>query len=140
MNPIQSLSAITRRALRINYTSPAICTFTVPSSGSGSGSGVAATLDIQPVVRRDGPAQLSLTKPSLTSVKLTWTLRSYIYSYAIYRATTLAGPYSQVTANQISSTFTDTGLAAGTYFYKVTGVEPDAGETYASPVQSITLP
>lgn len=132
MKPQFSLRAHTRRELRINYRSPLVCQLTSSSSGSGSGS--SATLDILPVVRRDGPASLTLEALGADSIQLTWTLRSYIYSYAVYRATNPDGPFALITANVINDQFTDSGVAAGTYYYKVTGVEPTAGETLPSPV------
>jgi len=140
MNPYRSLSAITRRALRINYTSPAVCVFRAISSGSGSGSGVAVTAEINPVTRKLGPAGLTLTKPSADSVRLQWDTPTYIYAYVVYRATAAVGPYMQVTAGLIGSGFVDVSLAPGTYYYKVTGIEADYGETYPSPVQAVTLP
>jgi len=138
MKPFKSLQAITRRALRINYFSPLVCQ--IFSSSSGSGSGIAATLEILPTQRRAGPASLILTKVDSANVKLTWSLQSYIYSYLVYRATNPAGPFVVVTSNVISDHFTDAPVA-GTYYYKVTGIEPDFGETYASPVAGpVTLP
>ena len=141
MNPIASLVAITRRALSINYRSPSICLLSAISSGSGTGSGSSAFLDIRPVERLAGPTSLVLDKRSATSVKLTWTQQPYIYSHVVFRATVLAGPFTQVTANIIGGTFTDSSVPAGTYYYKVTGIEPSFGETLPSPVAGpVTLP
>jgi len=134
MNPFRSLNPVTRRALRVNYVSPAICVMTSVSSGSGSGTGIAATLDILAVTRKAGPTNLAFQIINTTNVKLTWTVRSYIYSYVVYRATSALGPFTQVTANVIGSTFTDTSATTGAYYYKVTGVEPDAGETLATDI------
>ena len=141
MNSFRSLNAITRRALRVNYVSPAICVLTSVSSGSGSGTGVAATLDILAVTRKAGPTGLGFEVVNTTEVKLTWTTRAYIYSYVIYRATSAVGPFTQVSANVIGATFTDTSTTSGTYYYKVTGIEPDAGETLASDIVGpVTIP
>lgn len=140
-NPFQTVAAVTRRALRIDYRSPGICRTAVISSGSGTGSGDSATIAILPVSRKDGPATLDYEVLSSTSVSLTWDLQDYIYSYVVYRATNPAGPFTQLTANLIASTFTDTSVPPGSYYYKVTGVEPDFGETSPSPVVGpITLP
>lgn len=138
MKPFRSLQAITRRELRINYASPLVCQMI--SSSSGSGSGVSAMLEILPSERRAGPASLELEKLSATEVRLTWTTQDYIYSYVVFRATNPAGPFSAVTSNVIDDHFTDTPVP-GTYYYKVTGIEPDFGETFASPVEGpISLP
>lgn len=142
MKPFRSFKAITRRELRINYRSPLVCQLSVVSSGSGSSNvGIAALLDITAVERRNGPDTLELEKLSATSIKLTWSLQDYIYSYAVYRATSPAGPFTLVTSNVIADEFTDSALAAGTYYYKVTGIEPTAGETNPSPVAGpVTTP
>lgn len=131
MKPQLSLRANTRRELRVNYRSPLVCQ--LEASSSGTGSGASATLDILPVERLAGPAELSFVVVG-SNVELTWTARGYIYSYAVYRATNPDGPYVLSTANVLNNEFTDTGLAAGTYYYKVTGVEPSAGETLPSPI------
>jgi hypothetical protein len=140
-NPFQTVAAITRRALRIDYRSPATCRLIPISSGSGTGSGDSATISILPVARLAGPVTLTFEKLSGDSVQLTWSIQDYIYSYVVYRATSVDGPFTQLTANLIATTFTDESVPAGTYFYKVTGVEPDAGETNPSPtVGPVTLP
>lgn len=141
MNTFRSLAAVTRRALRINYVSPSICVLGVVSSGSGTGSGVSALLDILAVTRKDGPTALTFEAIDPVSVRLTWTPKGYIYSYVVYIATTELGPYTQITANVIGNTFLHTPVVPGTYYYKVTGVEPDAGETHASNIVGpVTLP
>lgn len=138
MKPFKSLQAITRRALRINYFSPLVCQ--IFASSSGSGSGIAAMLDILPTERREGPESLILEKLSPSQVKLTWSTTDYIYSYLVYRATNPAGPFVLVTSNIIDDHFTDEPVP-GTFYYKVTGIEPDFGETFASPVEGpVTLP
>lgn len=138
MKPQISLRANTRRELRINYRSPLVCQ--LEASSSGSGSGAAAILDILPVERLAGPAGLEFLIVG-ADVELTWTTQTYIYSYAVYRATNPDGPYALVAANVLSDSFTDLGLASGTYYYKVTGIEPSAGETLPSPVVGpVTIP
>jgi hypothetical protein len=131
MKPFKSLQAITRRILRINYFSPLICQ--IFASSSGSGSGVAATLEILPSERRSGPEMLSTETLNSTQVRLVWTQRDYIYSSIVYRATTPLGPFVTVTSNVIDDHFIDTP-GPGTYYYKVTGIEPDFGETFPSPI------
>lgn len=138
MKPFKSLQAITRRELRINYFSPLVCQ--IFASSSGSGSGIAATLEILPAERLAGPASLMLETLDATHVKLTWSTQTYIYSYLVYRATNPDGPFVIVTSNVIDDHFTDEPVP-GTFYYKVTGVEPDFGETFASPVAGpVTLP
>lgn len=88
------------------------------------------------------PAELS--KPSgLTAVnyegtvKLNWWGAVYADSYNIYRANSESGPYTQI-ASGITDllNYTDFGMPAGEYFYKVTGVI-DGNETDASNIVEI---
>ncbi|NOS67894.1 MAG: hypothetical protein HOO67_06075 [Candidatus Peribacteraceae bacterium] len=131
MKPQFSFRANTRRELRINYRCPLVCQLEASSSGSGSGS--SAMLEILPVSRLAGPVELAFVIAG-ANVTLTWSAQTYIYSYAVYRATSSDGPYALITANVLNREFTDSGRPAGTYFYKVTGVEPSAGETLPSPI------
>jgi len=65
-------------------------------------------------------------------VTLSWWGTAYATSYNVKRGTSPGGPYATV-ATGISDllTYTDVGLAAGSYFYVVTAVTP-AGESTAS--------
>jgi hypothetical protein len=65
-------------------------------------------------------------------VVLSWWSTAYATSYNVKRATTSGGPYTTI-ASGISDprTYTDSGMAAGTYYYVVTAVTP-TGETAPS--------
>lgn len=128
MRFLDCFNGITRRGLRINYVSPFICELGADQSGSGSSSGVLAALDILPVNRLPGPASVSFSAGVLS-----WTGQSYIYSYTIYYSSSSEGPFQLLTSNVLELQFDVTGLAAGSYFFKITGTEPDAGETLPSP-------
>ena len=71
---------------------------------------------------------------SVTSgqVTLSWWGTAYATSYNVKRSITAGGPYTTI-ATGISDllTYTDSGLAAGTYYYVVTAMTP-TGETAAS--------
>lgn len=137
MRHLDCFRPVTRRALPINYVSPLICELSI-SSGSGSSSGDSATIDITPVTRRDGPASLSAIVVGGVEVHLTWNAPSYVFSYVVYRATNPDGPFVQLTSNLDATLYIDTP-GAGTWYYKVTGLEPDFGETYPSPIASATI-
>lgn len=123
-----SFCAITRRALRINYISPMVCMLGSDQSGSGSSSGVLAALDILPVNRLPGPASVSFSAGILS-----WTSQPYIFSYTVFYSTSVDGPFQLLTSNLLGLSFDVTSLPAGNYYFKITGTEPDAGETLPSP-------
>lgn len=135
MNTFSALNPISRRALKIPYESPLICQLAPPSSGSGAES--TAILDILPTFQAEGPT-LSVELDGV-DVDLSWTAVSGAYAYIVYRATNAEGPYSVVTAGLIARNLVD-NPGSGTFFYKVTGVEPNFGETTASNVVSVTVP
>ena len=128
MRQFDAFNPVTRRALRINYKSPFICEFAAEASGSGSGSAVTSILDILPVSRLPGPAEINIDGDVLS-----WSSQPYIYSYVVYYATSAEGPFTLLTSNLLATTFDVSEIPAGDYFFKVTGVEPTAGETLPSP-------
>lgn len=132
MNTIESLRAITRRAIPLNYYSPGICHLPVPP-GSGTGSSTPSSLEFLPVRQKEGPAEVLLTVQA-DSVLVEWGELSYAFSYVVYRASNPAGPFSLAAANVLVTSFIDGPLPPGDYYYKVTAIEPDFGETTASPV------
>lgn len=136
MSRFESLKAITRRALRIEYRSPLVCE--LPSIVSASGTGEVSTLDILPTFRLPGPT-LSLTKLSESEIRLDWNEVPNAYAYVVYRATNPEGPFLIVVSGLIVNFFVDAIVDPGTYFYRVTGIEPDFGETEASNIVSETI-
>lgn len=131
MNPQQSLKAVTRRAIPLFYISPAECRLAPPFSGSGSSSSATATIDIFPVERKAGPAELTAAVVA-GGVQLNWSLVSYAFSYVVYRSSNPEGPFTLVVANEINTEYVDAAGVSGS-FYKVTALEPDFGETFPSP-------
>lgn len=128
MKELDAFNPITRRALRIHYVSPLICMLATPSSASASGGAVVASLDIEAVVRKPGPTALALN-----GTVLSWDSRPYIFAYVVYFATAEAGPFQMLTSNVQEQHFDVSVLPEGNYFFKVTGLEEDAGETLPSP-------
>lgn len=136
MNNLQSLRPVTRRAVSLFYKSPGICELPVPLSGSGQSA--AADITIEPVTRKAGPDSLEAIVIG-TDVSLNWPTVGYIFAYVVYRATNSEGPFALLTSNLGENSFVDTGLSPGTYYYKVTGIEPDFGETLPTPLVSVTI-
>lgn len=136
MNSFLAVNGVTRRALHIPYESPFVCQLVETPYGSGSSS--VSTLDILPTFQEAGPV-LAISKPDALSALLDWSAVPNGYAYVIYRATDAAGPFSVVASGVIARFFLD-APGSGTFFYKVTGLEPNFGETAASNTVSITLP
>jgi len=91
------------------------------------------------VTRKAGPDSLEATVMG-SDVLLGWPLVDYIFAYVVYRATNPAGPFTLLTANFLENSFVDVGVSPGTYFYKITGVEEDFGETFPTPIVSVVVP
>jgi|SRR5688572_13294051 len=136
MNEFDSLRAITRRAIPIDYVSPLICHNDVPFSASGTGD--LSLLDILPTLQEAGPV-VALTQPDAGQNRLEWMLVANAYAYVVYRATVAEGPYVLLTAGVIENFYVDVPDVSGTYYYKVTGIEPNYGETLASNIVSGTV-
>jgi hypothetical protein len=137
MNNLNSLRPVTRRAIPLFYMSPGICELPLPFSFSGAS--VAANLEIEPVNRKAGPESLDATVLD-ADVLLGWPPVSYVFSYVVYRATNPIGPFTLLTSNLLDNSYVDTTAVGGiSYWYKVTGVEPDFGETFPSPLAEATV-
>jgi hypothetical protein len=123
----QSFVGITRRALSIFYASPLVCELF--ASSSGSGGAISATLEVEQTNRLAGPELLFMDGNFLS-----WSTRSYIDAFVVYYATAEGGPFTMLTANVVDLHFNVVAaLPPGTYFFKVSGLEPDFGETFPSP-------
>ncbi len=84
------------------------------------------------------PRGVTALEKSRGNIQIDWFGGNNDASYNIYRSTSLNGTYSLI-ASGISDllTYTDRGLPAGTYFYKITGMS-GATETAASNIASAT--
>lgn len=137
MNTFAALNPQSRRALKIPYESPMLCNLVVPSYGSGSSA--VSVLEILPTEQLAGPT-LSVELVDGVSVHLTWSNTvPHAYSYVVYRATDVNGPFLVQASGVVDRNFVD-NPPSGNYFYKVTAIEPNFGETTASNVVSVTVP
>jgi fibronectin type 3 domain-containing protein len=112
-----------------------------PEWGTGNGDGLGfgtLTFALDPIATGQTPKSLTAVEKEIGNIELDWFGAPYATSYNIYRSTSEAGTYTQI-ASGITDllTYTDFNLAAGTYYYKVTGVAP-SGETGASNIISAT--
>ena len=75
-------------------------------------------------------------------VTLSWNGTAETDSYIVKRSTTNGGPYSIVASNLTSTTFVNTGLNNGTWYYFVVssvnlaGQSPNSGQASARPIAS----
>lgn len=130
MRQFDSYRGVTLRATRIDYISPVVCELESIASGSGSSTSASAIIP-SPIVRKDGPTNLIVSVNEQGDAVLTWSEQSYIFAYAVYAGGSADGPFVLETSNVLGGTAT-VGLAAGTYYFKVTGIEPEFGETFPS--------
>lgn len=137
MNTFSALNPSSRRAIRIPYESPLICQLAGESSGSAATA--VSVLDIQPTERETGPVLAAVVQAD-HSVRLSWTAHpTNAYAYIVYRAIAADGPYVVQASGVLDRFFVDNPVS-GHYFYKVTALEPNFGETTASNVVSVTVP
>ena len=67
------------------------------------------------------PSGLTATASGASTINLNWTLPSGSFTGEnVYRGTVHNGPYTLIRTGLTGTTFSDTGLAANTYFYTVT--------------------
>lgn len=137
MNTFAALNPLSRRYFRVPYRSPLVCQ--LASEASGSAAGAVSTLDVLPTLQKAGPVlSISLTEDS--AARLSWSNSvAKAYAYIVYRSDSELGPYSVVASGVVDRFFVD-NAPPGTFFYKVTALEPDYGETTASNVESIVIP
>jgi hypothetical protein len=103
------------------------------STGSNTDQFGYGTLTFQRDPIAQGVPPSGLIAPTIAGQPvLSWWGTAYATSYNVYRSTTSGGPYT-LAASGISdlSTYTDTNLPAGTYYYVVSAITP-TGETTQS--------
>jgi Abnormal spindle-like microcephaly-assoc'd, ASPM-SPD-2-Hydin len=79
---------------------------------------------------------------STENVVLQWnaSVSKGVSGYYVYRSTKSGGPYSQLDSSPTSSmSYTDSGVAAGTYFYVVAAIDSGKTSSYSNQV-TVTVP
>ena len=85
------------------------------------------------------PTSLVAGPASSSSAILTWTASSDAASYTIKRSLVSGGPYTSIATGVTATTYTNTGLTAGTTYYYVvsavnaSGESANSNESYATP-------
>jgi hypothetical protein len=122
---------------RLGMTAPWVGTMATQLRPEGDGSN-GDQLGFGTLTFTRDPIAAGATPSGLTAnlvggqVVLSWWGTAYATSYKVKRSTTSGGPYTTI-ASGISDprTYTDSGMAAGTWYYVVTAVTP-SGETAVS--------
>ena len=86
------------------------------------------------------PTGVSAKFVSGLTTNLSWTAAANATSYNVKRATVSGGPYTTIAAGVLGTSYTDSGLTAGTsYYYVVSAVNP-GHESASSTEAGATLP
>ena len=160
---VLSLTNSGNRELRISSTSVSGAGFSVSGAGAvnlSPGQNITVDVNFTPkdtgrqagslmVSSAEGGSLLEIplsgtaAASSQKTVKLNWEESPVsVAGYVVYRAADPIGPYTQVSSGPVASTeYVDTGLAAGhTYYYVVTAVDANQGESeYSAPITA-TVP
>ena len=105
-----------------------------------SSSEVTSVMNGQTLTVPAVPTGVSAKAISGSKISLNWTASSNATSYNVKRASASGGPYTTIATGVIGTSYTDTGLTAGTaYDYVVSAVNP-GHESNNSTEASATLP
>ncbi|MCX6854154.1 MAG: carbohydrate-binding protein, partial [Verrucomicrobia bacterium] len=101
---------------------------------NGSSTGVPlANLNWLSMILPTVPNGVASAPSSSTQLTISWAAAAGATSYKLQRATTNSGPYTQTGGTLTTTSFTDTGLTAGTrYYYVVTAIYGSGVESTVS--------
>lgn len=115
---------------------------TVPNDFWGYGKlDIKAAFDALPVAPPAAPTSLEATS-SGTSATLSWPANSAldVDGYGVYRASSSSGELAKIaTVSYQSTTYTDAGLASGTYYYAVRTLDTKGQESTPSTEVSVPI-
>ena len=138
-----SISGVTLPlTLNAGQTTTGTITFTPSAAG-------AANATVNAIINSSSAASLGLTGTGTTtppppgnhSVSLSWLASTSpnIVAYNVYRATVSTGPFTRV-GNVAGTTFTDSNVQTGSYFYEVTAVDNTNTESAPTAAVSASVP
>jgi fibronectin type 3 domain-containing protein len=114
--------------------------YKISANGANGEGAQSAAYAYATTLRSVAPTGVSATSLSASSIQIAWNSVNGASSYTVYRSGSSGGTYTSVGTSSTSS-YTNTGLNAGTiYYYKVSAHSTD-GESYqSSSVSAITMP
>ncbi len=87
------------------------------------------------------PTGLAATAVSSSQINLSWNSSSGATSYNVKRSTTSGGPYTTIATGVTPTSYSDTGLSAGTtYYYVVSAVNGNGESANSTQASAITVP
>jgi fibronectin type 3 domain-containing protein len=135
MNNFDACRGITRRHFWEDYRSPLTCVDYPIFSASASGE----TTDIlvEGIYRAAGPVLEGIEFGG--EVSLSWSQVPNAYAYIVYRADSISSPFMALVSGVLDQVWVDVPATPGTFYYRVTAIEPDFGETEVSNVVALTV-
>jgi fibronectin type 3 domain-containing protein len=86
--------------------------------GTNSEGPKAEAIPAIPIVRLAVPSGLAALPQSGSNIRLTWNAVNGAGAYEVFRAVSASGPYTSI-GRSAEAMYTDTGLAGGTYYYRL---------------------
>ena len=106
-----------------------------------TGSAYTLATGLAPAAPASAPATFTVTAQPGNSMVLNWSASAGATSYTVRRATSSGGPYTVIASLLTGTTFTDTGLTAGTTYYYVVDAANTGGDgVYSSAASAVALP
>ncbi|MGO8669784.1 MAG: fibronectin type III domain-containing protein [Capsulimonadaceae bacterium] len=122
-----------------NLTAGITYYYTIAAEDAGGTSAMSA--EVNATTEPAAPPSLSATGGT-TQVILTWATTPFATSYAVFRGTATGGEKSGALVKGLTTTtYTNTGLVAGTtYYYKVAGADSAGTGVHSAEAAAITIP
>lgn len=95
-------------------------------------------LNTEPTFRLPGPVLLGSVGGAGTIAILDWSVVPTAFAYVVYRADAPGGPFTIRVSGTLDTHFEEPHVVGQTFYYKVTGIEPNFGETEASNTIALT--
>ena len=114
-----------------------VAAYNAAGTGPQSSFILAATTEAAPIT----PTGITVTTVSHNSIMISWASVSNALGYNVYRSSTSTGTYTKIGTSITTTSYTDSGILAGTtYYYKVDAYNNGGSSSQSSAVLATTLP